>query len=387
LVTGFDFSTAGRIVFRRGAALDIVEVTRSLGTRAFVVTGLAGSARSRILERLDSAGLLCDGHAQSGEPTIGDATRGASFARDSGCDVVVAVGGGSAIDRGKAISALAANPGDPLEFLEVIGAGRPLKNAPLPFIAIPATAGTGSEVTRNAVLCSPAHKVKVSLRSALMLPRVALVDPELTFDLPAPITASTGMDALTQLIEPYVSVRANAITDMFCRQGMIRVRRSLERAVETGGFAGPRQDMACASLLSGLALSHAGLGIVHGFAAAIGGMFDAPHGALCAALLPHGMRVNIAALGDRDPHGAALKRYGRVAAILTRRKNAGPEAGADWVEELCGRLKIPALATHGVTSAHVAELAGKAAEASSTKGNPITLSIGEMQTLLRAALQ
>src|SRR5579871_2640819 len=228
----------------------------------------------------------------TGEPTVGLIRQGAAFARERGCDSVVALGGGSAIDAGKAIAALLTNPGDPLDYLEVIGGGQPLAQTPAPFIAVPTTAGTGSEVTRNAVLGSPEHGVKASLRSPLMLPCIALVDPELTYGLPPAVTASTGLDALTQLIEPYVSVRANPIVDAICVDGIQRVAHSLRRAYHDGTDRDARRDMSLASLFGGLALANAGLGVVHGFASPLGGSWKAPHGALCAAILPHGMAAN-----------------------------------------------------------------------------------------------
>ena len=233
--------------------------------------------------------------------------------RSAGCELLIAIGGGSAIDAGKAIAAMAANPGDVLDYLEVIGKGQPLTNAPFPMIAVPTTAGTGSEVTRNAVLGSPEHGVKASLRSPMMLPRVAIVDPQLTLGLPRAMTASTGLDALTQLIEAYVCLRANPMTDTLCLDGLRAVKSSLVRACEDGNDAAARAGMSYASLLGGLALANAGLGVVHGFAAPIGGMFDAPHGAVCAAILPYGMEANIRALRERSPEGGALARYREIA--------------------------------------------------------------------------
>jgi alcohol dehydrogenase class IV len=296
------------------------------------------------------------------------------------------MGGGSAIDAGKAIAALLTNPGDLLDYLEVIGQGRNLTVAPAPFIAAPTTAGTGAEVTRNAVLASPEHRVKASLRSPLMLARLAVVDPELTLDLPPAVTASTGLDALTQLIEPYVSVRANAMTDMFCREGMRRAASALARAFEQGRDLDARTDMALASLLGGLALANAGLGAAHGFAAPVGGMFDAPHGAVCAVLLPHVMDVNIRALRARDPEGEALRRYEIVACTLTGRPDAAPEDGVAWVSEICHRLHVPPLASYGLRAEDVPAVVDSAARASSMKGNPITLTPEELREVLTRAM-
>jgi len=261
-----------------------------------------------------------------------------------------------------------------------------LRKRPAPFIAIPTTAGTGSEVTRNAVLSSPEHKVKVSLRSPLMLARVAVVDPELTYDLPPTLTASTGLDALTQLIEPFVCSRANPMTDGLCVEGIRRVGRSLGEAVHNGQNKSAREDMAMASLFGGMALANAGLGAVHGFAGPIGGMFPAPHGAVCAALLPQVMATNIRALRERDERSWALSRYYRIAQICTGNERATADAGVDWVRRLVADLQIPPLRVYGVEAGHIADIVAKAANASSMKANPIVLTSGELTETLQQAL-
>jgi alcohol dehydrogenase class IV len=279
-----------------------------------------------------------------------------------------------------------ANPGDPLDYLEVVGRGQPLGRASAPFIAIPTTSGTGSEVTRNAVLASPQHRVKASLRGSSMLPRLAVVDPGLTLGLPRGVTASTGLDALTQLIEPYVGVRANPMTDLFCIEGIRRAAGALPRVWEDGGDRQARTDMAWASLLGGLALANAGLGAVHGFAAPIGGMFPAPHGAACAALLPHAIAVNIQALRARAPASPALGRYGEVARLLTGSPQATAEDGVRWTAEICRKLEIPPLRAYGVGEADVPDLVEKAAQASSMKGNPIVLTPEELRQIVEGAI-
>jgi alcohol dehydrogenase class IV len=374
----FEFATATRIVFGWGTAAGVRKIAAPFGSHAFLVT--RGSTVPPVLDTVSTR------YTVSGEPTVESIRAASQEARTCRCDHVIAIGGGSAIDAGKAIAALATNSCEPLDYLEVIGKGHPLPNAPLPFIAIPTTAGTGSEVTRNAVLGSPEHGVKASLRSPLMLPRVAIVDPQMTLDAPANVTASTGLDALTQVIEPYVSIRANAMTDMFCLEGIHRIVRSLERACTDGSNQDARTDMSWASLLGGLALANAGLGIVHGFAAPVGGMFDAPHGAICAALLPFGMRANIRALQSRDPNGKALKRYAGVAAMLCGAPDATPEDGAAWVGQLCLRLGIPPLKTYGIDETHLDVLVEKAARASSTKGNPVELYDAELRSVIEPAI-
>jgi alcohol dehydrogenase class IV len=374
-VRNFEFATAGRIVFGRGAFAQLEGIAAGFGHRPLIVTGkrpVAGVAGARF--------------SVAKEPTVDMIREGVDLFRGTACDSVIAIGGGSAIDAGKAIAAAAANAGDLLDYIEVIGKGHALENPPWPFIAVPTTAGTGSEVTRNAVLGSPEQGVKVSLRSPLMLPRVAIVDPDLTLGLPPAITAGTGLDALTQLIEPYVSSRANPFTDNLCLDGLRHAAASLERAYQDGGDVEARTGMAYASLLGGLALANAGLGVVHGFAAPIGGMFDAPHGAVCAALLPAGMRANIVALREREPQNGALERYREIASILTKNPDATPEEGAEWVRNLTRQLAIPSLARYGIHGQDAGQLAEKAGRSNSMKGNPIPLTSAELTAVIESSL-
>lgn len=387
----FEFATATRIVFGEGAAAALPEIARSYGARPLVVTGATPQRAASLVSSLSA-----EFFPVPGEPTVDLIREGVRRAREAGCDVVISIGGGSAIDAGKAIAAIATNGGEPLDFLEVVGKGRAISTPPLPFIAVPTTAGTGSEVTRNAVLGSPEHGVKASLRSPLMLPRVALVDPELTYNLPPAITASTGLDALTQLIEPYVSARANPLVDPFCVDGITRVARSLRRAFHDSADPdgsdpddanlAARRDMSLASLFGGLALANAGLGVVHGLASPLGGRSNAPHGALCAALLPHGMAANVAALRARDPQLPALARYAAIARLLTGRDDATADDGVQWVKTLCLDLKIPPLRAWGITEGDLPGVAEKAARASSMQANPLPLSGDEILAVLVAAL-
>jgi alcohol dehydrogenase class IV len=345
-----------------------------------VVTGASTERAAALVSALSA-----ETFAVPGEPTVELVREGARRVQNAACDVVISLGGGSAIDAGKAIAIVATNGGEPLEFLEVVGKGRVLVVPPLPFIAVPTTAGTGSEVTRNAVLGSTEHGVKASLRSPLMLPRVALVDPELTYGLPPAITASTGLDALTQLIEPYVSARANPLADALCIEGIRRVAGALRRAYRCGTDRDARRDMALASLLGGMALANAGLGVVHGFAAPLGGGWKAPHGSLCAALLPHGMTANVAALRARAPQHPALERYSAIARLLTGQNEATAEDGLHWVYALCGELNVPALRAWGVTEADLPGVVEKATGASSMKANPLPLTSEELLAVVMAA--
>ncbi len=382
----FEFATASRIIFGPGTVTELGPMARAIGRRAFVLTGKDKIRHAGAINDLEGAGLRCTLFGVASEPTVELVREGAALFRASECELLIAIGGGSVLDAGKAIAALAANPEDVLEYLEVIGRGRPLTQQPRPLIAVPTTAGTGSEVTRNAVLGSPEHGVKASLRGPMMLPRVAIIDPQLTLGLPPSVTASTGLDALTQLIEPYVCLRANPVTDALCFDGLREVKRSLERAWANGLDAAARAGMSYASLLGGLALANAGLGVVHGFAAPVGGMFDAPHGAVCAAILPNGMEANIRALRARDPESDVLARYLTVAQVLTSDASAQAEDGTEWVRKLVRTLKVPGLSKYGIGPQNLEDIVGKAARASSMKANPVELTRDELAAVLEKSL-
>ena len=382
----FDFATPTRVIFGRQAARDAGRLTQELGRHALVVSSGTPARYEAVRRTLDASGVATLPFAVRGEPDIAAVEQGVALARDAGCDCVVGIGGGSALDTAKAIAALVANEGALLDYLEVIGAGRPLRNPSLPCLAIPTTAGTGSEVTRNAVIASARDRVKVSLRSPSMFPRVAIVDSELTHDLPPPLTARTGLDALTQVIEPYLSSRANPMTDAICREAIPRAAAALPRAFHDGANADARDEMAFVALLSGMALTNAGLGAVHGFAAAIGGMFDAPNGAVCATLLPHVMAGNLRALQAEKDGEHAAERFGHVARMLTGRPNAAAEDGVRWIRDLVGELEIPGLASYGVSAEDVDGIIAAAARSSSMKANPIVLSEDRLRQIATAAL-
>jgi alcohol dehydrogenase class IV len=381
----FEFATAGKIVFGAGRIREAGLAARSLGSRAFVATGRDPARAGPLLALLGEAGVGTVPFAVDGEPTIAAVEAGVRLAREEGCDLAVGFGGGSALDAAKAVAALAPNPGPATDYLEIVGKALPLGVRPLPSLAMPTTSGTGSEVTRNAVLGSPAHGVKVSLRGPGLLPRIAILDPELTLGLPPALTASTGMDALSQLIEPFTCIRASPLTDGFCREGLARAARSLRRAFSHGEDAAAREDMALASLLGGLALANSGLGAVHGFASPIGGRFGAPHGAVCAALLAAVMEVNLRAVRRRGDPGGTEARYAEAARILTGRPGAAPEDGVGWVRGLVADLGMPGLAAHGVGLQHREALCAQAAAASSMKANPVALTPGELAEILALA--
>ena len=382
----FDFTTPERIVFGAGSIRELPGLVLPWGRRVLLVLGNSISRVAPQITALSEAGMEVSLLQIPGEPTVDDVRHGAEQARRLGVELVISIGGGSVIDSGKAIAALAPNPGDPVDYLEVIGLARPLPRPPLPFAAVPTTSGTGSEATRNAVLTSPQHKVKVSLRSPLLWPRLALVDPSLTVGLPPRLTATTGLDALTQLLEAFVSVRANPMTDILCRHSLPRVASALPRAFEDGTCLEARSDLALGALHSGMALANAGLGAVHGLAGPLGGHCGAPHGALCAALLAPVTAANIRALRQRSPQSPILERYAEIARWTSTEAGKAPEALTDHLHRLVSRLGIPRLSHWGVTSADLAEVTRKAQESSSMKGNPIPLSDLELHGILDDAL-
>ena len=382
----FEFVTPTRIIVGEGKALEAGKLAKEFGDLVLLLTGNSTERFKFLFDAIQTSGVKIVHFPIDKEPTVDIVQRGVSLGVSSGCQLVVAIGGGSVMDAAKAIAILMTNEGEIFEYLEVIGKGRSLLRPGVPLIAIPTTAGTGAEVTRNAVIGAPEHGVKVSLRSLNMLAKVAIIDPGLTYSMPKSVTASTGMDALTQLIEPFVSNQANPLTDALCKDGMYRVARSLVKAYQNGGDQNARLDMSLASLMSGLALANAKLGIVHGFASVLGGMFNAPHGAVCARLLPPCMSVNVAAIQERNTNDDSLARFDQVARILTDHPEASASDGVAWIKNLGDKLEIPPLSRYGLTENDFQLVIEKTAVASSTKGNPVTLSSEEMATILDRAL-
>lgn len=381
----FTFSTAGQVLFGAGRLSDLKAFAPAYGEKVLIACGVRGTLVERLTYILEGLGIAWHIFAVQGEPSVAMVLQGVADARASACEWVIGFGGGSALDLGKAVSAFLTNPGDPLQYLEVVGQNQPLLRVPAPYVAIPTTAGTGSEVTRNAVLAVPEQGVKVSLRSALLLPRLALVDPELTYSMPPALTAATGMDALTQVIEPYVSKRANPMTDRFCEDGIQRVVRALPRAYAHSADHQAREEMAYASLMGGLALANAGLGAVHGLAGPIGGMVSAPHGAVCAALLPAVVQVNTQALMARQPTAPALARYQQVAQWVLSDASATFADLVRWLEGLRDSLHITGLRSYGISMSQRNTLIEKSLAASSMKSNPLELTSGEIARIMDLA--
>lgn len=390
----FEFATASLVVFGDGALARLGELAARHGRRAWLVTGAGALERAgvvaRAIESLAAAGISVARQSVRGEPGTADADRGAREARAAGCDLVVGLGGGSALDTAKAVACLLGNGGEALDYLEIVGRGRVVAKPSAPCVAVPTTAGTGSEVTRNAVLADAASGVKASLRHESLLPRVALLDPALTRSLPPDVTARTGLDAIVQLIEPYVSKRDHPMIDALALEGLRRAAPALPRAYADGEDAEARADLMLAAAWSGMALAHCGLGAAHALAGPLGGAFPVPHGVACAATMPYAMEANLRAAA-RAPGGTeTVRRYADVARAMGAAGGEGDAeaavAGVRHVHELCALLNVPKLAVYGVTHAAIPALVTRAQAASSMQANPVELSDADLAEILAQAI-
>ena len=383
MAVSFEFATAGRIMAGPGRARELPGVLAGLGSRYLVVTGADPARHDKLLASLDRAAAVFPVGA---EPTVELVRAAVAAARKHDADVIAAIGGGSVIDTGKAVAMLLGNGGDALDYLEVVGSGQVITRPAVPCVAVPTTAGTGAEVTANAVLAVPSHRVKASLRSPLMIPRVALVDPLLTVSCPPPVTAASGLDALTQCLEPFVSVQATPLTDGLAREGLRRAGTGLRGAYADGEDLGARTDMAMCSLLGGISLANAKLGAVHGLAGVIGGTADVPHGLACAALLVPVIEANLRAARPSLAGAGVLERYTEAARLLTGQPDASIQDGLAWIRETLTLLHVPGLGTFGLGPQQADDIAAKAVVSSSMKGNPVALSHADLEAVLLEAL-
>ncbi|PRY26113.1 alcohol dehydrogenase class IV [Aliiruegeria haliotis] len=376
----FTFATATEIRFGRGAGVQSIPDILALGSRILVVTGANAGRAAWLVEALvgDDREIGCFPVAREPDVTLVEA--GVSAARAADAELIVSIGGGAAIDTGKAISALTPARRPTMDHLEVVGKGLPLERTPLAFVAIPTTAGTGAEVTRNAVIGVPGARRKVSLRDRSMLPRLAIVDPALTDSCPRAVTLASGLDAVTQVIEPYVCARSNPFTDALCRSaipaGLVALRRLMR-----GENAQARETMAWVSLCGGLALSNAGLGVIHGLAGPLGGLTGAPHGAICGALLPHGLAANAARVGDQP----VAARFWDVRRWIAEALGGGTEEAFDRLADWSGQNGLPDLGALGISADDRLKAAEAAAASSSMKANPVELTVAELVELMEAA--
>ena len=391
----FEFLSVGRIVFERGGFARIGELAAGLGGGAAMLVTNAGQAGDggivdRLAELLKAANLRCATWRQRGEPTVDDVASALGTAREEECDVVIGLGGGSAIDAAKAVAGLLTNGGGPLDYMEVVGKGRKITRQAAPWIAVPTTAGTGAEVTSNAVISSPENHFKASIRGEQLLARVVAVDAELGVGVRPEVTAWAGMDALCQLVESYTSARARPMTDALAVEGLARTATALPRAYADGTDVEAREEMAFAAMLGGITLANAGLGAAHGFASPMGANFPIPHGVVCGALLPHVMRANVHALRQTNPQSYTLYRYAVVGRMLTGRADLRDDevtdAGIRFVEDLAAKLEIPPLAHFGLTEEAFGNLIALARKSSSMRYNPVELSDRALTDVLRRAM-
>lgn len=379
----FSFSSPRQIIFGPGKLSSLLGLLAHYGPKVLLVGSASGRHFQKIEQFLQDAKKVWQNCPIHGEPSITSIDEIQKTLVGFVPDLVIAIGGGSVIDTAKVLAALTTNPGNLLDYLEVVGKGQPLQNRSVPLIAIPTTAGTGSEVTRNAVLGVPEKKVKVSLRSPFIQTEIALIDPELTLSIPPETTIFSGMDAFTQVIEPYVSLKANRFTDMLCLDAIHTAVNALPGVYQNGQDLHYRTEMSWVSLLSGLCLANAGLGAVHGFAAVIGGMFHAAHGAVCASLLPFVIQGNLAALKKRgEKESSYYQRYINIFKIVAGKENVSIQEGLEWFIQLVHKFHIPCLKDFGIRRDDFLGIIRQAKNASSMKANPVVLDEEELLAIL-----
>ena len=374
----FELLLPGMTYFGNGEIARIGSLAVSLGRRALLVTGwgsLEGSGRfNGILRNFEAHGVSVERFRLEREPSVAEVTAAATMARSSKCDMVVSVGGGSAIDLGKAAAMMARNSGNIRDYLEGVGKGMVMAFPPLPIVAVPTTAGTGSEATRNAVIGSAKDGFKKSLRDIRLMPRMALVDPELTSSCPSDVTAATGMDALTQLLEALTSRNATTPISALALSGLSHAARGLPRAVAKGDDLDARRCMSYAAYLSGVALSHAGLGAVHALASPLGGLFGVPHTIACAILLPVVTKANLSGLETGRGTATGLESYRRAG-----------EAMGESIVDFCAHFHFPRLSAYNITPEDLEKIVDGASPGS-LKTNPVELTRSELVGILHEVI-
>jgi alcohol dehydrogenase class IV len=377
----FDFLTAGRIRFGRGRADTAVDAVRGFGARVLLVRGRSVAWVDGFSRALSEAGCQVTEVVCTREPDLPTLEAALALARDAGAEVVVAVGGGAVIDLGKAAAALVPSDSAVLDHLEGVGHGKPLSRDPLPFVAIPTTAGTGAEVTKNAVIAVPEAARKVSLRDDRMLPDLAIVDPNLMDHAPRSVTLSSGLDAVVQVIEPYLCNRSNPLTDALTRSAIPIGLKALNRLARAED-AEAREQMAFVSLCGGLALANSGLGAVHGLAGVIGGRLGAPHGLVCGRLLGPVLLANSLTLRAA---GVETSRFDEVSAWLSGGLGVSGQAAFEELSALLDRWEVARLGEWITPDTDLVEIAKEAAGSSSMRANPCVLQEDDLEGIMRAA--
>jgi alcohol dehydrogenase class IV len=380
---GFSFYSPQVLHFGRGQSRHCADLAKSFGTNVLVVHGATAARAEWLLQSCREAGLTLRTLGCAGEPSLPDVEQALQDIAGFSPDVVIGLGGGSVLDFAKALAALIGCASPPRDYLEVVGRGRALDVAPIPLIALPTTAGTGAEVTKNAVILVPEFGIKVSLRDPRMVPQIAIVDPDLMQGAPRRVALAAGLDALTQVIEPYVSLRANLMTDALC-QAAIPTGLSVLRDLVEHDAPQAWDKMAWVSSCGGLALANAGLGAVHGLAGVIGGKTKAPHGEICGALLPAVLHAHLA----KAVPGSEVAQ--RMAWILMQIETYFPLTdqgdGIATLNAWSKSMGLRGLAAMGLGLPDCAEIATAAAQASSMKGNPFAVSQPELVEILHLCL-
>ena len=390
MVNSFTLSKIPQILFGPGTREELPSIIKKYGNTVLIITGASSFKSSdlgkKLLDRLENEKLEIFRVRIIKEPSPSDVDEIVREYYHRNVNVVVAVGGGSALDTGKAVSAMLHSGENVRDYLEGVGT-KVHSGIKLPFIAIPTTSGTGSETTNNAVISEVGEKgFKRSLRHSNFVPDYAIVDPELVLSCPAEITAASGMDAFSQLLESYLSNKACLLTDSLAIEGLKCVKRSLLKACSKGNNLEARSDMAYAAMISGITLSNAGLGVVHGFASSLGGYFDIPHGIACGTLMGIANRINVEVLFENEDDVFTLDKYvtaGRIFADATGRDDRYyAQTLVDYIEGLIKTLNLPRLGSFGVKTEHLDKLISS----TSLKNNPVVLDKEDLKDIILARL-
>ena len=374
----FEFSSVSKISFGIGRFSELPKLVAGWGNSALIIFNGTGHSAddtiARLQQMLTSSNVRSTSCKQSGEPTVEDIDRAVAVGKSNQVDFVIGIGGGSAIDAAKATAGLLSNGGAAIDYMEIIGAGRKITAPALPWLAIPTTAGTGAEVTRNAVVGSPKHNYKASIRSDYLLAKAVLIDPELNVNVPANVTAASGMDAVCQLIESFTSNAANPMSDALALPGLRLAFPALRKSVANLNDVDARSDMAVSAMWSGITLMNAGLGAVHGFASPFSARDPVAHGVICARLLPAVIKANVAQLRAENK---SIERYVQIGKIAANREHIPDELAIailmEWIADSLQMFSIPTLASFGFDESHARDIIPKAKKAGSMKFNPVVL--------------
>jgi alcohol dehydrogenase class IV len=386
VINSFHFARLPRIIFGKGKISEIQGIIRGYGREALLVTGKSSFMNSQygamLLSSFEENRIAVNRISISSEPSPEKIDEAVLFCRFRKPDVVIAIGGGSVMDAGKAISAMLTQTGSVFDYLEGVGS-KESDGSKVPFIAVPTTSGTGSEATKNAVISMVgANGFKRSLRHDNFVPDIAIVDPELTLNCPPDITAASGMDCFTQLTEAYLSDKSNQYTDAFAFEGLKAVKSSLVQCVTDGSDIEVRTGMSFAALTSGICLANAGLGVVHGFASSIGARFHIPHGFICGTLMAVSNELNVSMLRKSGKNPEALKKYAKLGELFLDVENKTDDYYIDgfiaYLQKITSELRLPGLKAEGVKEEDIEEIC----RSTDCKNNPVKLSKDDLMEIL-----